>query len=108
MRRAAFVLFVAATGCGIGSIPDPKDAARDYAEAASKGDSARIYDMMTSAGQRSRSREDVQRLVNEQRAELAEQAKSITGRDARTEAVARLRYAGRSVRFSHFGVRIRR
>lgn len=81
-----------ATGCSSRAVPDPKSAAEDYAQAASRGDGDAIYEMMTSSAQKSRSREDVKRLVAEQRGELAEQAKSITAKDARVEAVARLRY----------------
>jgi hypothetical protein len=73
-------------------VPDPRSAADDYATAATRGDADAIYDMMTTSAQRSRSREDVRRLVKEQRGELAEQAKLVTGRDARVEATARLRY----------------
>jgi hypothetical protein len=80
------------TACTGHSVPDPRSAADDYATAATRGDADAIYDMMTTSAQRSRSREDVRRLVNEQRGELAEQAKLVTGRDARVEATARLRY----------------
>ena len=76
--RIGSLLFLAATGCGIGSIPDPKDAARDYAEAAAKGDSVRIYDMMTSEGQKERTRDDVKKIVEGERQELADQAKAVT------------------------------
>jgi hypothetical protein len=48
--------------------------------------------MMTTSAQKARSREDVKRLVAEQKSELAEQAKSLTTKGARVEAVARLRY----------------
>jgi hypothetical protein len=47
---------------------------------------------MTTSAQKSRSRDDVKRLVKEQRGELTEQAKALTARDARVEATARLRY----------------
>ena len=60
--------------------------------AASRGDADAIYEMMTTSAQKSRSREDVKRLVKEQRVELSEQAKLVTARDARVEATARLRY----------------
>lgn len=91
--RLTFVLFaVTLAGCFSRSVPDPRSAAEDYAQAASKGDGDAIYDMMTTSAQKSRSREDVKRLVAEQRGELAEQAKSLTAKNARVEAVARLRY----------------
>ena len=66
--------------------PNPKDAVAAYAEAAARGDADAIYEMMTTSAQKSRSREDVRRLVKEQRGELAEQAKLVTARDARVEA----------------------
>ena len=79
-------------GCSGRAVPDPRTAAEEYAQAASRGDGDAIYEMMTTSAQKSRSREDVKRLVAEQRGELAEQAKSLTAKDARVEAVARLRY----------------
>lgn len=79
-------------GCSARTVPDPRSAAEEYARAAARGDGDAIYDMMTTSAQRSRSRDDVKRLVAEQRGELAEQAKAITAPDARVEAIARLRY----------------
>jgi hypothetical protein len=83
---------VALAGCTGHAVPDPKSAADDYAAAASRGDADAIYEMMTTSAQKSRSRDDVRRLVKEQRGELSEQAKLVTARDARVEATARLRY----------------
>lgn len=80
------------SACTGSAVPDPRSAADAYASAAAKGDADSIYDMMTTAAQKSRSREDVRRLVKEQRGELSEQAKLVTSRDARVEATARLRY----------------
>ena len=82
----------ALVGCTGHTVPDPKSAADDYAAAAARGDADAIYEMMTTSAQKSRSRDDVRRLVNEQRGELSEQAKLVTARDARVEATARLRY----------------
>jgi hypothetical protein len=79
-------------GCTGHTVPDPKSAVDDYAAAASRGDADAIYEMMTTSAQKSRSREDVRRLVSEQRGELSEQAKLVTARDALVEATARLRY----------------
>lgn len=92
MRRAPLLVSVLTAACVGRGVPDPKVAAEEYAEAAKRGDSDAIYGMMTAAAQKSRSREDVQRLVREQKTELAEQAREITAKDARVEATARLRY----------------
>jgi hypothetical protein len=88
----ALALSLLGCGCSRGAVPDPKSAAEDYAQAAERGDADAIYDMMTSSAQKARSREDVKRLVAEQRGELSEQAKSLTTKGVRVEAVARLRY----------------
>lgn len=96
MRPAALVRHVSlaavVTGCSPHAVPDPRSAAEDYAAAAQRGDADAIYGMMTTAAQKSRSRDDVRRLVKEQRGELAEQAKLVTAREARVDATARLRY----------------
>src|SRR3954452_23732775 len=100
MRPAAIVpLLLGVSGalcllsaCSGHAVPDPKSAADDYAAAASRGDADAIYEMMTTSAQKSRSREDVRRLVKEQRGELSDQAKLVTARDPRVEAPARLRY----------------
>lgn len=78
--------------CSGSAVPDPRSAADEYASAAAKGDADAIYGMMTTSAQKSRSREDVRKLVAEQRGELADQAKQVTAKDARVEATARLRY----------------
>ncbi len=90
--RIAFFAACACTACGVGSIPDPKDAARDYAAAAAKGDGDRIYDMLTSEGQKARTREDVKRIVGSEQKELTDQAKAVTAPGARVQATARLRF----------------
>lgn len=92
MRRLAAISLLLCVGCAGRSVPDPKSAAEEYAQAAARGDGDAIYEMMTTSAQKSRSREDVKRLVAEQKGELADQAKSITARDARVEATARLRF----------------
>lgn len=92
-RIAACTSLVALASACVGQrVPDPKSAAEDYASAAARGDADAIYGMMTDAAQKSRSRGDVQKLVKEQKGELAEQARQITSKDARVEATARLRY----------------
>ena len=92
MRWAKPLVFFTLTAGCVRSVPDPRAAADDYAEAAKKGDADAIYEMMTTAARKTRSRDDVRKLVAEQKGELAEQAKEITAKGARVEAIARLRY----------------
>jgi hypothetical protein len=90
MRRV--LLAVVLCACSGRAVPDPRSAAEDYAQAAARGDSDAIYEMMTTSAQKSRSRDDVKKLVSEQRAELGDQAKALTAKGSRVEATARLRY----------------
>jgi hypothetical protein len=92
MRRLLLLVAIGSVGCVRSSVPDPRDAAKEYAEAAQRGDADAIYEMMSESARKSRSRDDVRKIVADERSELAEQAKSISARDARVEATARLRY----------------
>jgi hypothetical protein len=80
-------------GCAARSLPDPREAARTYARAASRGDAAALYAMMTTASQKARSRAEVQAIVTGEKPELADQANALAAPDVRVEATARLRYA---------------
>lgn len=92
MHRASLSFALILTACTSSRVPDPKEAANDYASAAARGDADAIYEMMTASAQKARSKEDVRRLVADERAELAEQAKALSAKDARAESTARLRF----------------
>ncbi len=94
--RAALGPWLAAAalgGCAAGAVPDPRDAARAYAEAAARGDSNALYAMMTEAARRARSRAEVAAIVESERPELADQARAIASPNARITATAALRFA---------------
>jgi predicted nucleic acid-binding Zn-ribbon protein len=74
-------------------MPDPRAAADAYADAASRGDADAIYDMLDEDARRALTREDVRKLVADQRKELADQAKAIRSTEARVQASARIRFA---------------
>ena len=80
-------------GCGGAGVPDPRDAARAYAEAAAKGDADRLYEMLSDKGRRALTRDEVKRLVGEERAELVDQGKALASPTAAVKSEARLRYA---------------
>lgn len=95
MVRALVVVSVLAVGCAgcfARGVPDPKDAARDYAAAAQRGDGDALYGMMTESARKMRSRDDVKRVVAGERVELAEQGRALGAADVRAEATARLRF----------------
>jgi hypothetical protein len=87
---ATFVASLAA--CGESSVPDPRSAADQFAQAAARGDSDAIYEMMTDEARAARTREDVGKIVKDEKVELAEEAKLVSQKDARVEATARLRF----------------
>lgn len=89
---ACLVVATAALGCASSRVPDPRDAADAYAEAAARGDSDAIYDMMTTSAQKARTRAEVKELVSAERSELTEQARAVTDSSARAKATARLRF----------------
>jgi hypothetical protein len=93
MRAAILAMAVSMSlGCASSRVPDPKRAAADYANAATRGDGDAIYEMMTERAQKDRSRDDVRKVVANERAELAEEARSFSSPDTRIEATARLRF----------------
>jgi hypothetical protein len=95
MRLSALstiVVPLAFFACASTSVPDPREAATAYAAAAANGNADAIYGMMSESAQRARSKEEVRRIVADEKAELAEQGKAVGGSDARVEATARLRY----------------
>lgn len=90
--RIAFLALVLVAGCGESSVPDPRGAADEFAQAAARGDSDAIYDMMTDEARAARTRADVAKIVKDEKAELADEAKLVSEKDARVEATARLRF----------------
>ncbi|MFO0616627.1 MAG: hypothetical protein U0414_28800 [Polyangiaceae bacterium] len=80
-------------GCGAGSIPDPKEAALAFAAAAKKGDADALYEMLSAKGKRTLTREDVKRIVGDEKAELADQAKSLTQPSITVKSEARVKFA---------------
>src|SRR5687768_890669 len=90
LLRAFLLLWVLATGtaCGRPALPDPRQAAREYAERAGRGDADGVYEMMSTKAQRTYGREGVRKLVAEAKPELAAQARSLKGEAIAVEATA--------------------
>lgn len=89
---AALSLAACAAGCAASTIPDPKDAVLAYADAAAKGDADAIYDMLSEKSRRGLSRDEVKKLVADERAELGDQAKAVTAPGVVVKARAKVRY----------------
>jgi hypothetical protein len=89
---AACLVLPALSACVSGRVPDPHSAASAYADAASRGDTDALYAMMTASSRQARSKDDLKRMISEERGELADQGKELARSDVRVEATARLRY----------------
>jgi hypothetical protein len=87
------VVGLVAAGCARPALPDPKDAAREYARAAERGDSEAIHGMLAARSQQSFGREGTKRLVADSRAELQRQGKALNTSGATLETTARVRFA---------------
>jgi hypothetical protein len=92
-RWGLVVVLLASMGCGSSSIPDPREAAEAYAAAAAKGDADAIYEMLSERGQRTLSREEVRKLVADEREELKAQAEALTAPGVVVKARATVRFA---------------
>jgi hypothetical protein len=93
LRVSALVTAVTALGCGVTRIPDPKEAVASYAEAAARGDADAIYEMLSEKGRRSLSRDEVRKIVADEKAELADQGKAVTAPGVVVKSRARVRFA---------------
>ncbi len=80
-------------GCAGAAIPDPHDAASAYARAAERGDADALYDMLSSKAKRSLTRDEVRRIVKDEKGELTLQGKAVMGSTAVVKSEARVRYA---------------
>jgi hypothetical protein len=89
---ALFFLPLALPGCLAGRVPDPRGAVADYADAAKRGDADAIYDLLSEKGRRSLTREEVRRIVKDERGELADAAKALSAPGVVVKARARVRY----------------
>ncbi len=99
-RRAGPVAIAAAAlsssvlaGCASRAGDSARSAADAYSDAAARGDADALYDMMSSSSRRQRTREEVRRTVEGERAELAERGRALAARDTRVDARATLRFA---------------
>jgi len=82
-----------AAACGAGHVPDPKRALSANAEAAARGDADAIYEMMSDKGRRALSRDEVRRIVADEKDELADQGKAVTAPGVVVKSRARVHFA---------------
>lgn len=81
-------LVASTTACARSELPDPRVAARTYAEAAARGDAEALHGMLTTEAQRSFGREGTRRLLGDARAELGAQGRALLNPGTRVEATA--------------------
>jgi hypothetical protein len=73
-------------------MPDPKEAVRAYQAAAERGDAKALYGMLSKRSQVAMRSADVERIVADERSELAAQAKGLGDPGSVVRASARVRY----------------
>lgn len=94
------------TGCATSATPNPKAFADTFAEAAKRGDDDALYGMMTTTARETYSKDDVRKLVREQREELRERGTDLQAAGTSVRAFARLRYDdGEEVQLDLYGGR---
>jgi hypothetical protein len=79
--------------CGRAAMPDPRETVRAYEAAAAKGDARAIHGMLSARSRKSLAVTDVERILADERTELAAQAKAVQDPSAVVRASARVRYA---------------
>lgn len=81
-------------GCGRAAVPDPRQAALAWATAEERGDGAALYDMLDARSRATTSRAEWIARVQRDRAELAEQGKSVRTESSAVVATARVPFVG--------------
>ncbi len=89
---AALFAALGLSGCARPVMPDPRAAARQYADAARRGDADAIYGMLSDEARREFGIEGTRSLVKDSRAELARNAASLAAEHVAMQARARVRF----------------
>lgn len=92
MSRFTAVLTLSSLGCAGPSVPDPRDAVQQYAEAVARGDGAAVHAMLTEQSARAHGAQGTRRLVEDAREELRRQAQALSRGPLTVRAVAVVRY----------------
>ncbi len=83
-----------ATGCARrASLPSAEDAVSRYATAVQRGDVDSLYGMMSDESRRAMSRDELARVLGEQKVELAQHAAALLVAERRVTSRGRMRYA---------------
>ncbi len=83
----------AAVGCvGGSSVPEPRPVVDAYADAIERGDADAVWEMMTEESRRAISREELGRVLRDQKTELGEHAKGLGSEERVISATAEVRY----------------
>jgi hypothetical protein len=85
-------MLLALGACGGTGVPDPREAAQAYADAAARGDSEALYELLSEKGQQVLTPAEVKKLVDDQKAELADRGKALTSPGVRVKTEARVKY----------------
>ena len=97
MRLSAIYAGLLVAGClagcvGGAGVPEPKPVVDAYADAIARGDADAIYAMMSEESQRAISREELRRVLADQKRELGEHAQGLGASERVISAHAEVKY----------------
>jgi hypothetical protein len=87
---AGFAIFL--VGCARPAVPDPRDAALEYARAARAADSAAIYALLSRQSQQELGKEGTARLVTDVKSELQHSGQAVEKGPLTVQASAEIRF----------------
>lgn len=93
VKSCFFAWGVSLVGCGRTAMPDPREAVRAYETAAAKGDARAVHGMLSDRSRKALGVADVEKILADERTELATQAKAMQDSTTTVRASARVRYA---------------
>jgi hypothetical protein len=79
-------------GCGREALPDPKQAAARWAQAAESGDDTKVYELLSADARRAYGPEGTRQLMRDNRREIAANARAVGAAEAKVEATAVVRF----------------
>lgn len=85
------------SACGASAVPDPKQAATQYAEAVQGRDETKLYNLLDAEARRALGPERVEELLQQSQSELERRALEFAGDDAEVKAQAQLQFSNGEV-----------
>ena len=86
------VLLATASCAGAVAVPEPQPVVDAYADAIERGDADTVYELMSEESRRAISRDELRRVLGDQKGELSEHASAVAASERVVSARAEIRY----------------